>query len=161
MGSMTTVLMVCSGNICRSPMAEVVLDQLARRAGLDLRVDSGGTGSWHVGEAMDPRSIAALAARGYDGTHHAARQITPAWLAQRDLVLAADRGHRRDLQRLASASSGPGVIHLLGEFSGDATHPDVPDPYYGGAADFVSCLDLVERSCEGLVAMLLDPTAQR
>jgi protein-tyrosine phosphatase len=158
---MRKVLIVCSGNICRSPMAEVVLDQLARRGGLDLQVDSAGTGSWHEGEAMDRRAVATLGARGYDATQHLARQVEAQWLAARDLVLAADRGHLKDLRRLASRLPQAAPITLLGSFSRDPSQPDIPDPYYGDAPDFEGCLDLIERCCEGLVADLLDASAAR
>jgi protein-tyrosine phosphatase len=156
------ILIVCSGNICRSPMAEVVLDHFGRQAGLGLVVDSAGTGSWHAGEAMDRRATAALGARGYDRTGHLARQVDPNWLDHRDLVLAADRGHQRDLKRLAAPIVGAAPITLLGAFVGgnrstDAQIPDIPDPYYGDAEDFARCLDLIERCCAGLVAHLADP----
>jgi len=147
------ILIVCSGNICRSPMAEVVL----RALDPGLVVDSAGTGGWHEGEGMDPRAIDALAARGYDGSAHRARQVAAGWLAQRDLVLAADRTHLRDLRRLATGVPGAAPIHLLGEFAPRGSGPgvpavaDIPDPYYGGTPEFVACLDLIERCCQGLV----------
>ena len=148
------ILIVCSGNICRSPMAEVVLRHLGRQAGLDLAVDSAGTGGWHAGEPMDPRAAAALAAAGYDATGHLARRVEQQWLAERDLVLAADRGHLRDLRQRAGGLTSAPPIRLLGEgLDGPgASAPDVPDPYYGSANDFASCLELIERCCAGLVA---------
>jgi protein-tyrosine phosphatase len=151
--AVSRVLIVCSGNICRSPMAEVVLRSLDPR----LVVDSAGTGSWHEGEGMDVRAIDALRSRGYDGTDHRARQVAPRWLAQRDLVLAADRGHLRHLQHLATNVAGAAPLRLLGEFAannlsgGSFEVPDIPDPYYKGPAEFAACLELIERCCRGLL----------
>jgi len=122
-----------------------------------LVVDSAGTGGWHEGERMDSRALDALATRGYDGSAHRARQVAPRWLAQRDLVLAADRGHLRALQRLATNVPGAAPIRLLGEFAGSNSGLeapgvlDVPDPYYAGRDEFATCLDLIERCCDGLI----------
>ena len=84
------ICFVCSGNICRSPMAEVVLRQLAADAGLAdrLTISSAGTGDWHVGEQADPRAVEALTTHGYNGSTHRARQFDPAWFADLDLVVA-------------------------------------------------------------------------
>jgi protein-tyrosine phosphatase len=141
------ILIVCSGNICRSPMAEVVVRALDDR----LAVDSAGTGSWHEGQPMDPRALDALARAGFDGSGHVARQVKPNWLAERDLVLAADRGHRRELRRLAAHLPGAAPIRLLGEFAGETDAPDIPDPYSGGPRNFTHCLALIERCCATLV----------
>ena len=93
------ICFVCSGNICRSPMAEVVMADLVAAAGLAdvVVVDSAGTGDWHIGERADRRAVAALAARGYDGATHRAKQFDPHWFRQRDLVIGLDRGHERTL----------------------------------------------------------------
>jgi protein-tyrosine phosphatase len=127
------VSFVCSGNICRSPMAGVVFAQIAADAGLADRfqVESAGTGDWHVGEPADERTIAALAARGYDGSRHRARQFDPDRFPDLDLVVALDRSHER---RMRSA--------------------DVPDPYYADRHEFDRVLSTVERACRALFHQL-------
>ena len=143
------------GNICRSPMAEVVTRALLVEGGLDgqIEVSSAGTGGWHVGEGADPRTVEALARRGYDATEHEARQFTLQMLAGSDLVLAADRSTQRTLLRLARDDTGK--IRLLREFDATAgIDLDVPDPYFGGPDGFDKVLDMVERACRGLLDSL-------
>lgn len=160
---MFRVLVVCSGNICRSPMAEVVLRNRAEVAGIALLVDSAGTGGWHAGETIDARAAAALGEAGYPTTGHVARQVQPGWLAERDLVLAADRVNLRELAPLARRVGRQAPIRLLGEFAGGGAGdvPDIPDPYYGGPDDFAACLALIERCCAGVVAELAAGPARR
>ena len=147
------ICFVCSGNICRSPSAEVVTRALVASAGLadEIEVCSAGIGDWHVGERADPRSAEALTARGYDASTHRARQFRPDWFDQHDLVVAMDRSHLRDLRRMASAANQD-KVRLLTSFGPDATGEDVPDPYYGGPDGFSDVLDLVERYCAALLA---------
>jgi protein-tyrosine phosphatase len=148
------VALVCLGNICRSPMAEVVLEHRLRAAGLDDRVsvDSGGTGDWHVGDPMDRRAAAALAEAGYDGGRHRARQCDDSWLDTHDLVLAMDRDNLADL---GGRSERVLLFRDLdpGRGAGD---DDVPDPYYGGPDGFRSVLTTIERTSDALVALLED-----
>ncbi|HXR69468.1 MAG TPA: low molecular weight protein-tyrosine-phosphatase [Actinocrinis sp.] len=101
------VCFVCTGNICRSPMAEWVLRARVAEAGLSdvVEVDSAGTGDWHVGDGADPRTVRVLARHGYP-SRHVARQFQPAELLRRDLVIALDHGHLRTLRRWASSLSG-------------------------------------------------------
>jgi protein-tyrosine phosphatase len=101
------VSFVCSGNICRSPMAGIVFAQLAAEAGMSDRfqVESAGTGDWHVGEPADERTIAALAARGYDGSRHRARQFEPDRFPDLDLVVALDRSHERRMRSWERSSA--------------------------------------------------------
>jgi protein-tyrosine phosphatase len=148
------VCFVCTGNICRSPMAEVVFRALVHAAGLDGRVevDSAGTGDWHVGDGADARAVRALADAGYDARSHRARQFDPAWFAQRDLVVALDAGHLGALRRLRDAGGASTEIRLLREFDPAAGDDlDVADPYYSGRAAFTEVLGQVERACEGLL----------
>ena len=97
------ICFVCTGNICRSPMAEAVFRRLIAAQRLDRRlaVSSAATGDWHVGERADARTIAALGTLGYDATRHRARQFDPAWFADLDLVVAFDRGQERILREWA------------------------------------------------------------
>lgn len=146
---MVKVCFVCLGNICRSPMAAAVFRHKAEEAGLDVRIDSAGTGAWHIGKPADERALAALTTRGYDGSAHRGRQFAREWFDEYDLVLALDRENERTLRDLATGVPGAdGKVRLL---LGDR---DVPDPYYGGADGFEHVLDLVEDACEDLVEEL-------
>jgi low molecular weight protein-tyrosine phosphatase len=159
------VCFVCSGNICRSPTAEVVFGALLRDAGLDdVIVDSAGTGDWHVGDDMDHRARATLVAHGYEHPRHEAKQFTPADFASRDLVVALDAGHVRHLHELASSADEPdearAKIVLLRSFDPDADPADldVPDPYYGGPDGFVEVLQQIESAGAGLLTSLSQQT---
>jgi protein-tyrosine phosphatase len=146
------VLFVCTGNICRSPTAEAVLRRKAERAGLAerIRVASCGTHDYHVGDPPDPRAQAHAARRGYDLSTLRASCLADEDASAYDLVVALDRGHERILKR----HLGPEKVRLLTASLADAPGGDVPDPYYGGAAEFEHALDLIERACEGLLAEL-------
>jgi protein-tyrosine phosphatase len=153
------VCVICSGNICRSPMAEVVLRSMLLHAGLGDRVvvDSAGTGGWHEGDPADPRTVRTLKDHGYDGTHHRAREFRPEWFSDRGLIVVADEGHLRDLRRWAPDAQASAKVRLLREFDPTAVESgtlEVDDPYYGDAAGFDQCLTVVERACRGLVGHL-------
>jgi protein-tyrosine phosphatase len=142
------IVFVCTGNICRSPSAEAVMRQRLHDAGLGDRVHvaSAGLGGWHVGSDADPRSLAALRRRGYDLTH-SARQVRTTWRDDYDLFVALDSGHLMELRSLL-----PGVeARLLREWDPHGTG-NVPDPYYDGEEVFDEVLDIIERSCDGLLA---------
>jgi low molecular weight protein-tyrosine phosphatase len=145
---------VCLGNICRSPMAEVVLREQLRAAGLGDRVvvDSAGTGDWHIGDRMHKGSRAQLARGGYDGEAHRARQFDRSWLPGRDLILAMDASNLRDLRAQAPAADAD-RIRLFGEVAGLGGR-DVPDPYGGPAEEFAEVLALLEDGMRPLVAQL-------
>ncbi|MGW0765917.1 low molecular weight protein-tyrosine-phosphatase [Streptomyces sp. NPDC002676] len=152
------VCFVCTGNICRSPMAESVFRARVAEAGLEdlVEVDSAGTGGWHEGEPADPRTVSVLDEHGYD-TEHIARQFQPAWFARRDLVIALDAGHLKALRRLAPTEEDALKVRLLRSYdpSCDPTAGDdldVPDPYYGGRDGFEECLEMVEAASAGLLA---------
>ena len=150
------ICVVCSGNICRSPIAEVVLRALAERQSLGGRVvvDSAGTGDWHVGERADLRALRVLAGAGYDGEAHRARQFDPEWFAERDLVLALDRGHARTLRAWAPDDEQREKVRLLRSFDPGAepgAELDVPDPYYDGEDVFREVLDQIEAACAGVL----------
>jgi len=153
------ICFVCSGNICRSPIAEVVLRRLAQDARLDhlIEVDSAGTGDWHIGEQADRRALAVLDRAGFDGSEHRARQFDPRWFLRRDLVVALDRGHLRTLRSWAANDTERQRIHLLRSFDpalpphSAGSELDVPDPYYDGVSAFADVLDLIRASCAGLL----------
>ena len=150
------VLMVCIGNICRSPTAEGVLRDRLRRAGLQQQVvvDSAGTLDHHAGEPPDPRAQRHAAQRGYDLSAQRARAVRGEDFSHFHWVLAMDEDNLAWLQRKAPPGSAARV-ELLMPYA--RRHPGVlavPDPYYGPAAGFERVLDLVEDACDGLVARL-------
>ncbi|GMV07326.1 MAG: low molecular weight protein-tyrosine-phosphatase [Gemmatimonadota bacterium] len=148
----TSVLFVCLGNICRSPLAEGVFAHLVSEAGLsaDFAIDSAGTGAWHVGERPDPRSVAVAESHGV-GLPGRARQVTPDDLRRFDVVVAMDRDNLAELERLSLASGGTARLHLLREFDPDADGDEVPDPYYGGPSGFEKVYAMVHAACRGLL----------
>ncbi len=152
-----TVCLVCLGNICRSPMAEVVLRSELAQAGLAdaVTVDSAGTGDWHIGYPMDRRAQAELARRRYDGSAHRARQIDASWLPGRDLFLAMDRRNLADLRRMAAQAGIPATrVRLFGEAGGLGPDQDIPDPYGGEAGDFATALELIQAGARQLTEHL-------
>jgi protein-tyrosine phosphatase len=157
------VCFVCSGNICRSPIAEVVFRRLVGDAGLAGRivVDSAGTGPWHAGDGMDDRARAVLAEAGYPAGAHVARQFQIADFAGRDLVVVLDSGHLSRLAVLAGLADNPAeaaaAVVLLRSYDPAAVADgdlDVPDPYYGSRSDFEAVFAQVERACRGLLHSL-------
>lgn len=154
------ICFVCSGNICRSPTAEIVLRHLAESRGLadEVQIDSAGTGSWHAGDDMDARSRATLADASYTPARHVAKQFVPDDFARRDVVVALDAGHHNVLWWLAAETRDPAAarakIVMLRSFD-PTVEPgsdlDVPDPYYGRSGGFTEVLAQVERACAGLL----------
>lgn len=151
---MYRVCFVCTGNICRSPMAESVFRAHVADAGLAglVETDSAGTGGWHEGDGADPRTVSVLEAAGYEGGHRA-RQFRASWFAGLDLVIALDGGHLRDLRALAPTPEDAAKVRLLRSYDPAATtsETDVPDPYYGSIEGFEECLELVEAASPGLL----------
>lgn len=149
------VTFVCTGNICRSPMAEKIVADAIAREGLDgdVRVTSAGTGSWHVGDPADHRTVAELERHGYP-TAHRARVVDEDILAA-DLVVALDRSHERDLRRLGVPAER---LALLRSFDPDADSDSVDDPYYGSEEDFAEVRRQVEAAVPGLLATLHELT---
>lgn len=147
--------LVCLGNICRSPMAHVVLESRLADAGLDDRVavTSSGTGGWHVGAPMDRRAAAALSAAGYDATRHRARRHDPERADPADLTLAMDDDNLADLVSTSSITDR-GRIAKFRDFDTVERGTDVPDPYYGGDSGFEEVLAMVQRTADQLVAQL-------
>ncbi|MCW2898387.1 MAG: protein tyrosine phosphatase [Streptosporangiaceae bacterium] len=155
------VTFVCTGNICRSPMAEWVLRHHVAEEGLAVEVDSSGTGSWHVGHDADHRAVRALLDRGYRSAH-TARQFEPRWFGHYDLIVALDQGHLRALRSMAPDAPARDKVRLLREFDpGTAGDLDVPDPYYGGSADFDHALRLVEAAVPGLLQEIREELEER
>jgi len=149
---------VCMGNICRSPTAEGVFQNLIDQRGLSDRffIDSAGTHAYHVGEPPDSRSQRAALARGIAIEQQRARQVTVEDLDHFDMLLAMDEQNYRGLQQLASSDFHRQRIRLMMEFAPALPERDVPDPYYGeGGRGFERVLNLLEHAAEGLLAELL------
>jgi protein-tyrosine phosphatase len=146
---MLHILIVCTGNICRSPTAEGVLRAAIERRGLSDRVQvaSAGTEDYHVGEAPDPRSVKHAKRRGYDLSALQASQVTREDFDRFDYILAMDRGHLRILRSLAPAKARA-KLGLFLEPSARWKDGDVPDPYYGGPEGFEQVLDMAEEAAE-------------
>lgn len=156
MTSKTRILLVCMGNICRSPTAEGVLRTFVEREGLlgQVEIDSAGTHGYHVGEPPDPRTVKAAARRGYDLSPLRARRVGEFDFMRFDHVLAMDRENLALLQQACP----PHLRHKLGlflQFSANFDEDEVPDPYYGGPQGFERVLDLVEDGAQGVVDFLL------
>lgn len=149
-----SILVVCLGNICRSPTAEAVLRRHAEQRGLThrLSIDSAGTSSWHIGSPPDKRSTLASAARGYHLSSLRGRQVSAADFERFDYILAMDSQNLADLHSLKPAGY-KGHLGLFLDFA-DSADGDVPDPYHGGAEGFEHVLDLVEQASQGLLEHL-------
>lgn len=158
MNSSISVLFVCLGNICRSPLAEAVFRQVVSDAGLEarFRIDSAGTSGYHVGEAPDARTTEVAARRGVE-VRGESRRVERADAADFDYLIAMDADNRREVERLAAGVDGDVEVRLLREFDPEADGQlDVPDPYYGGPRGFENVHDLVERSARGLLTYLAE-----
>lgn len=142
------ILAVCAGNICRSPAAEAAIRRAAHQRGLELEVDSAGTGAWHLGQPPHPRSVAAAGLVGLQ-LGGAARQVSPADLEYFDLVVAMDRWNHDDLLALAPDPATRSKIRM---FRPDGQ--DVPDPYHGSERDYQDMIAIVVPAAEALVTEL-------
>ncbi|MFD0996585.1 protein-tyrosine phosphatase [Pseudoclavibacter chungangensis] len=153
------ICFVCTGNICRSPMAEVIFRDMVDEAGLAdaVYITSAGTGEWHVGEKADPRTRAALDRVGYSAENHRAKQFEVSWFETFDLIVTFDRGQRRILRAWARDDDERALIRPLLSFSpADPGSPsgEVPDPYYGSDELFDRVRDMIEVACRGLLAQI-------
>ena len=144
------IALVCLGNICRSPTADVVLGSRLADAGLGGRVEvaSSGTGGWHVGNPMDPRAAATLTAAGYDASRHRARQYDATWPEAYDLVLVMDEAN------LADVGGRTERVGMFRDFDPVDPGGPVPDPYYGGDDGFEEVLAIIERTSDAIVEAL-------
>lgn len=146
------VLFMCTGNICRSPIAEGVFRQAVEKSGLEAQItaDSAGTLGYHVGKLPDPRARAAAHARGIDLEGLRARSIEDADFRRFDYILVMEEWHRQELLNLCPAGSCE-RLRLLLEFAPHLGIQEVPDPYYGGPDGFEFILDLAEEAARGLL----------
>ena len=143
------VLMVCLGNICRSPMAEGIMQHLASDAGLDWTIDSAGTGSWHVGEAPDRRAVRTCHKNGIDISGQRARHFGQPDFRNFDLILTMDQSNLDDVRRLALNDTDRSKINAIMTYA-DIKGDVVPDPYYDGRFD--EAYDLIWKSCSAIIA---------
>lgn len=155
MSEPTRILVVCLGNICRSPLAEGALRARIDASHLAGRVEvaSAGTGGWHAGEPPDPRAIACARAHGVDIGGQRARQLRRRDFEDFDWLLCADADNLRDVRQLAPAHARDRVVLLL-DWAGTAPGGEVPDPYYGGEAHFEEVWGLVDAAALAAVARL-------
>jgi protein-tyrosine phosphatase len=152
---MVRVLFVCLGNICRSPLAQGVFEDVLRREALEdeVFVDSAGTGPWHVGSPPDHRAQRSASARGLDLSAQRARRISANDCEEFDYVLTMDEQAYRTV---ASLCRGSAVVRPFLDFAPHSPEREVPDPYYGGPDGFERVLDLVEEASEGLLDDIRD-----
>lgn len=153
-GSISRVIFICLGNICRSPLAEGYARQRLSSLGLPVSVASAGTISHHRGAGADPGSIAAASRHGIDLAGHCARGVSDRDFAEFDLVVALDSRNLADLARRCPASHQHKLVRLL-DFAAGCGHREVPDPYGGTAVDFGDAFTLIRAGVDGLVAQLL------
>lgn len=145
------ILFVCTGNICRSPIADVIASTLNDDDRFSFA--SAGTASWHVGEPMDPRAAAVLSDHGFDPSRHRAQHATKAILEHHDIILGLDRKHLQILR--GQVDHGSIRLELLRSFDpGSGGQHDIADPYYGQDPGFVECFDTVHTSVRGLLEAL-------
>lgn len=150
----TAILFVCLGNICRSPLAQGVVQAVLAERGMDdaFLLDSAGTGGWHLGSAPDPRSIAVAERHGLDISGQRARMVAADDFQRFDLILGMDRSNVEDLRRVAPDDLR-WKIHLFLDFA-EAGPADVPDPYFGGPDGFLEVYRMIRSASEALADRL-------
>ena len=158
---MKRILFVCTGNICRSPTAEGLFRHRIREAGLEGRLlgDSAGTEGYHAGDAPDPRAIAEAARHGVEIGDLRARRLERADFERFDLLLGMDRGHLASMRRLAPARRQDRIGLLLAH-APDCGQAEVPDPYYGGEAEYRLSYRLIDAGIAGLMRYLAETVAR-
>nr|WP_328803821.1 low molecular weight protein-tyrosine-phosphatase [Paracoccus xiamenensis] len=156
MMSTPSVLFVCLGNICRSPLAEGAMRAVAARDGVTMLIDSAGTGNWHAGNPPDPRAQAVAARHGVDISTLRARQVRAEDFQRFDHIVAMDRDNLAELRRLAPADA-PARLSLMLDHVPGQKGKSVADPYFGDAAGFGATWEEVLAGAEGLLARITDP----
>ncbi|WP_443937041.1 low molecular weight protein-tyrosine-phosphatase [Pedobacter sp. MW01-1-1] len=141
------ILMVCLGNICRSPLAEGIMRELTKKEGLNWDIASAGTGNWHIGKAPDHRSVAAAKALGYDISRQRAQQFTKDMFKQYDLILVMDRNNLHDVQQFAKTTDEYNKVKLF------LVDDEVTDPYWDNTLFTPVCLQIEER-CKQIIKEL-------
>ena len=142
--------MVCLGNICRSPLAEGILKGMIKENNLDWTVDSAGTGSWHVGDLPDPRSVAVAKTHGLDINSQRGRQIKPKDLENFDLIFAMDSTNYQNILKLTSSDALNDKVQLIMNMAKPGFNQNVPDPYYGDDG-FESVYQMLHHACKAII----------
>ena len=145
------ILMVCLGNICRSPLAEGILQEKVKKAGLDWVVDSAGTNHYHTGDAPHPLSQKIALINGIDISQQRARRFTTEDLTQFDKIYALAGDVLKDIQRITGNKFDSAKVDLLLNEQYPGKNLDVPDPYYGGEPDFHEVYELLDEVCDQLI----------
>jgi protein-tyrosine phosphatase len=147
---MVRVLFVCLGNICRSPVAQGVFEELVKKEGFEgeISADSAGTGAWIVADAPDERAQTSAMRRGLDISKQKARRISPEDFDSFDYILTMDE---ENFRTVSSVGSGSAEVRPFLDYASDSPETEVPDPYFGGERGFERVLDLVEEASEGLL----------
>ena len=149
------ILMVCLGNICRSPLAEGIMRHKIQQRQLEgWVVDSAGTGNWHSGELPDQRSIATARKYAIDITDQRARQFQPADFDRFDLILAMDKSNFKDLLSLATNDEHRSKVNLILSVAYPGSHEQVPDPYWDNNG-FEPVFRLLDEACEAILVQIL------
>lgn len=148
------ILMVCLGNICRSPLAEGILRKHLDSAGIRARVDSAGTIGFHAGEAPDHRSVQTAASYGVDISGLKARKVVQDDFSNFDLILAMDFNNYRDLLAMAKTDEEADRVHRILDYAGMDENGEVPDPYYGNLNDFEHVYRLLDEACALIIKRL-------
>ncbi|MEM9928557.1 MAG: low molecular weight protein-tyrosine-phosphatase [Bacteroidota bacterium] len=146
------ILMVCLGNICRSPLAEGILQHKINALSLDWTVDSAGTAAYHSGEAPDPRSRSIAQAHGLNINHQRARKLSTADFSDFDHILVMDRENEMNALSMANSPDARDKVKLMLSFLPDGGPEEVPDPYYGGNDGFQLVYDLLDAATDGFIA---------
>lgn len=147
------ILAVCAGNICRSPAAEAAIRQAAEEAGLEVEVDSAGTGSWHVGEPPHPQSIAAGARHGLE-IGGRARKVTPADFDRFDIIVVMDHSNLRDVLSMAPSLESRAKVRLFRTYDPYSEEQEVPDPWGGPDEGYEEVMRIVSAAATGLISSL-------
>ncbi len=152
---MKKVVMVCLGNICRSPLAEGILRDKASKAGVDLEIDSAGTAAYHEGELPDRRSIAVAKKNGLDITNQRARQFKEEDLVYYDVIFAMDQSNYNNICRLTDNEVLKSKVDLILNKSYPNENIAVPDPYYGGDNGFDEVYSILDKACDVIINELI------
>lgn len=149
---MTKILMVCLGNICRSPLAQGILESKLPQS--SFFIDSAGTGGYHIGSPPDNRSVRVAKLHGIDISHQQARKFSIEDFERFDIIFAMDQYNKRDIQHLAKTQEHSNKVKIILNESPNADLNDVPDPYYGTMSDFEDVYQLLDTACESIALKL-------
>lgn len=148
------ILLVCLGNICRSPLAEGILRHKVTQRNLDWQIESAGTGDWHVGQPPDPRSVAIALQNGIDISNQRGQHFQQVDFERFDKIIVMDNSNRRDVLRLAKTDTDRAKVERMLDYSHPGQDRSVPDPYYGGQDGFEAVFSLLDTACDSFLDRL-------